>query len=219
MERPVITLSPALARVSGIDWAIDWREQSAGVGTGGRRGITLGAFPRWVGTLPLVLRPSAIGAWRAHLHSARGMTGIFRVRMIDPAVNASTQGPAVPFDDDSLFDDGAGWDDWPVAPCPTGAAAGATSLVISEADVTHPVAVGQILSHGDWPFTVVARTELSGDLVELDVEMPLRAAIPAGDPVELVGAGLFEMVESGGAPAYGLDRVSRPALRLQEWLR
>lgn len=219
MDRPIVTLPLALQRVTRIDWDIDWREQSAGTGTGGRRNVLLGALPRWVGTVPAFVRGADLGAWRALRLAAMGLTGIYRVRMFDPGVSPIGCAPGVPFDDDTLFDDGAGWDDFPIVPCPSGAARGATQVVLDESDAPRPIAVGQILSHGDWPFSVLSRADLGGGLVRLDVAMPLRAAIPAGDPVELMGAGLFELVERGAGLTYGPGRTAFPELRLQEWLR
>jgi len=219
MERPIVNLPTALCRLTGVDWFPNWREQSAGTGTGGRRNIVLGALPRWEGAVPVVLPPSLIGQWRAMLLTLRGQTGILRVRMFDRAVSLATEGAPVGFDDGAFFDDGAGFDSFPVALALRDAPAGASVIDIDETGVAVPVAVGQILSHGDWPFAVTSRQPLGGGIVRLGVAMPLRAAIPAGDPVDLIGAGLFELAETGGVPAYGLDRVTRPALRLSEWLR
>lgn len=219
MERRFVTLPPALTRVTGVNWEIDWREQSAGTGTGGRQNIQIGLLPRWVATSPLVVPPDLIGEMRARLIYGRGRLGLFKIRMIDPAVNRLTCGAGVPFGDGEYFAEGAGFDDYPVAECPAGAAAGATEIEISEAALAAPVAVGQILSYDDYPFAVTWRAALGGGLVRLGVEMPIRAAIPAGAPVEMIGRGVFEMLESGPGASYDLNRVARPVLRLQEWLR
>lgn len=219
MERPIITLAPGLLRQTRVNWDIDWREQSTGPGTGGRRQILLGALPRWIGDLPVQLRWQDLGVWRAARLAGRGMTAIYRVRMIDPAVWRGGAGTPLEFDDGTLFSDEAGWGDWPIAPCPDGAAAGAEQIDLDVSGVTVPLAVGQILSHDDWPFAVTEIEDLGDDIARISIQPPLRAAIPADDPVELIGVGLFELTERGEAPAYGRVRSVPAALRLQEWLR
>jgi len=92
-------------------------------------------------------------------------------------------------------------------------------IVVDETDAPAPIKVGQILSHADFPFAVSWRMDEGDGLVRLGVEMPLRRAIPAGDPVSLIAFGLFEL--AGEAPRWGYDlsRVSRETIALQEWLR
>lgn len=106
-----------------------------------------------------------------------------------------------------------------MVPCPAGAAAGAVEIVVNETDAPSSIKVGQILSHADWPFVVTWRMDEGGGLVRLGIEMPLRRAIPAGDPVSLVAYGLFEL--SGSSPRIGYDwqLAVKDELSLQEWLR
>lgn len=216
MDRRIVDLP--LPRVVQVDWDIDWREQSAGTMLGGRRGILLGGLPRWIGTLPQILRASDILGYRAARWYARGMTGVFRVAMVDPLAAVPVAG-TVPFGDGASFAGGAEWYDESVIPAVAAAQAGDEQIVVDETDAPHPVRVGQIMSHEDRPFAVVWRSG-SGSEVTLGVEMPLRAPIPAGSAIHFRGRGLFEMVEPrSGNPAYGLSRIAQPVLMLQEWLR
>lgn len=216
MERRIIDLP--LPRITDVDWDIDWREQSAGSALSGTRKIDVGRLPRWVGSVPQILKPEMVGAYRAARAYARGLTGVFRVAMCDPLfARALTE--AVPFGDGEPFSGGALFSAESIVPAVSAAARGAETLIVNETSAPHPIAVGQIMSYADWPFMVVSRAG-SGASVTLTVEMPLRVAIPAGGAVHFRGRGLFEMIEPrSGNPVYGLGRVSRPTLTLQEWLR
>lgn len=218
MARPFVTVPRGLFRMQSADWNIDWRAQASGIATSGRRFVDIGRLPRWVGSPSLVLRRAEIGAWRAVMLAARGLTAVLRVPMIDAVIFEPEARAAVPFADGVLFDGGTGWDSrWQIA-CPAGATAGATEILVDETGAPQPVAVGQILSFEDWPFAVTSRTT-EGALFRLSVEMPLRVAIPPGGLIDLEATGLFEMVEPSGNPAYGLNRIAQTSIPLQEWLR
>lgn len=153
--------------------------------------------------------------FRAHRLKARGMTGIFRMVMIDTALFDEPILDDVPFDDGAFFDDGAGWAGEYEVRCDAGAKAGDTTIVVNIGTANGPIVQGQILSHNDYPFVV---TSIYNG--ELEVEMPLRADIPAGDMIRLQGRGLFEMVQPmTGNPTYGPGRISATTMELQEWLR
>lgn len=218
MERRIVTIPPALMRVTGVNWDIDWREQGTGASLAGTSNVLIGRLPRWVGDLPLHLPATLVGQWNAHVAHGRGRLAVFRLRLIDPAVNAHQAGTALPFSTGATFSSGVGWAHWPFALCPSGAAAGAEEIVLDETGISPAIAVGQILSHDCRPFRVTWRMDEGGGLVRLGIEMPLRAAIAANDPVELVGEGYFEPVEPAPAASYERRRVARPVLRLQEWL-
>lgn len=218
MERRIVTIPPALMRVTGVNWGIDWREQGTGASLAGTSNVLIGRLPRWVGDLPLHIPPPLVGQWNAHVAHGRGRLAVFHLRMIDPAVNAHQVGAALPFAGGATFAGGVGWANWPIAPCPSGAAAGAEEIVLDETGISPAIAVGQILSHDGRPFRVTWRMDEGGGLVRLGIEMPLRAAIAANDPVELVGEGYFEPVEPARAADYDLSRSASPVLRLQEWL-
>lgn len=218
MDRPIITVPRGLFGMRTSDWDIDWREQTAGTSTSGKRKILIGKLPRWVGAPSLVFRPHLLRQWRAHRWAGRGLTAVFRITMVDGFT--MPQQPAIPFEGGITFADGAGWDSAPAAPCVGGAAPGDTSIVLDESDAPAEIAVGQILSHADWPFGVVSREALGDGLVRLGLEMPVRSVIPDGAFVDLTGVGLFEAVNpNAGNPEHGVNRIARTSMRLQEWLR
>ena len=215
MQRPLITTPPEFLRYVSVDWDIDWREQSAGTTVAGRRNVAINKLPRWVGSPTLEFFRRDIGTWRAQRLAGRGMTGIYRIVMRDSAVYATPCGGEIPFEDGTLFADGTGFESDYAVRCDAGASAGDTEIVVDMDSANGPIDQGQILSHGDWPFCVVA---IDGGT--LRIEMPLRRAIPAGDLIRLNGRGLFEMVEARtGNPVYNNTLVSRPEVMLQEWLR
>ena len=216
MERRIVDL-PAM-RQTQVDWDIDWREQDTGTKLTGARAVLMGSLPRWIGTVPQVLRASDIPGYRAARYYGRGMAGVFRIQMRDPLFSTSTAS-TVSFDDGAGFDDGALFADETMVFAVSAAAAGAESVVVDETGAPQVIRVGQILSYADWPFVVVARSGDS-DALTLTVEPPLRVAIPEGGAIHFRGRGLFEMVNAGsGNPTYDIDRVSRPVLTLREWMR
>lgn len=205
-------------RTASADWDIDWREQSGGTTISGRGKVVIGDKPRWVGTLNKHLSGAEIGRWRAARWAGQGLTGVYRVRMIDTAAFSISPG-MVGFTDDTYFDDGAGFYSVPTVIAAADAAMGATEIIVDESAAPAPIAEGQIMSHGDYPFGVVSRFG-TGASVALSVQMPLRVAIQAGDLIDMVGTGLFETVEAGaGRVAYGPELYARPSLQLREWLR
>jgi len=219
MERIVVTLPPSLIRQTAFNWSIDWREQDAGRGTGGYPNVVIGKLPRWVGMPALLATHADIARMRAHFLAGRGRLAVYRLPMLDPVANGALTPVGSTWSDGATFGDGTSWSSPPVVPCPAGAAAGAVEIVVDETDAPAPIKVGQILSHADFPFAVSWRMDEGDGLVRLGVEMPLRRAIPAGDPVSLIAFGLFEL--AGEAPRWGYDlsRVSRETIALQEWLR
>lgn len=230
MDRPLITVPPDVFRATSADWDIDWREVSAGIGTGGRNGILVGQLPRWIGGPGLVIHADTLRDWRAHRWAGRGQTGVYRLTMVDPiglsAMGFNDPGPGlpagVPFDGPEPFAGGAGFEHRWQVPIIGAAPAGAGEIVVDESALPAGLhlRVGQILSHDDWPFGVTSRmAEETAGHYRLTVEMPLRRAIPDGALIDLAATGLFELVGGSGNPGYGLDRVSRPTLQLQEWLR
>lgn len=223
MERPIITLPRNLLRPSEFDWDIDWREQSAGVGTGGRRNILMGVLPRWIGSPKInLLDRTSLLTWRAHRWAGRGITGVYRLTMWDPVGHRGGGLPSGnPFSDAVSFSDGTAFENCYQVVTVGYAPAGASEIVIDETGAVAPVRVGQILSHDDWPFGVTSKMpEGQPGLYRLTVEMPLRRAIDDGALIDLAATGLFELVDArSGNPRYGIDRTSRPSLQLQEWLR
>ena len=203
---------------SGISWDIDWRAQSAGVTTSGRRNIAIGELPRWVGSIQFVNVREKVAAWNAMRMSGRGPAAVYRVHMGDKVTDGYSKGAPVSFSGNVFFADGAGFLANAVVPLVGDVAAGASEIVVDETGISTPIQVGQVMSCRDWPFCVIARRG-SGSSVTLTVEMPIRKAMLDGDLLRLRGAGLFELVDPAqGAQSYGATLVARPELRLQEWL-
>lgn len=214
--REVIDLPLVLTRATNISWQIDWRGVAGGGDLAGGDQYVVDGFPRWVAQTPVILPPPMVGAWRSIMARLRGGQNVLRVRMVDPLmVGVST---------------GRGWEsNWdahmrgqyvearPLVPCAAGAAAGSAQITVDETALGAPIAVGAILSHGDWPFQVVGRSG-SGAAVVLDVAR-LARAIPAGAQIDVLARGLFRVLDPRSAdPSYGLTRVAQPTLNLQEWI-
>ena len=214
MNRPYVTVPRSVLKFTSVDWQIDWREQSSGMSVAGRRNVNLGRLPRWVSAPGAVFPREKILAWRSIQATARGMTGIYQISMTDP-VGFNQPEYGVTFEGGNTFDGGVTFEGEYTVRCDAGALAGASEVVVVAASASVPIVVGQILSHNHWPFMV---TEISGNT--LRVEPPLRAAIPAGDLINLRATGLFEMDKAmAGNPAYDGGRVAFTSLSLVEWLR
>ena len=214
MDRPIVTLRARMPMLTSVDWDIDWREQSAGATVSGRRNIAIGLLPRWIGNPGMFASRELIGVWRAHRLAARGMTGLFRMTMSDPAVFSPEEYNLL-FADGASFSDGAGFEAEYAVRTDTGAARGDTSIRIVLDSANGPMRQGQIMSYADWPFAVVA---IDGDT--LTIEPPLRVDIPAGELIRLNGRGIFEMVSPmSGNLRYDANQWTTAGFQLQEWLR
>jgi hypothetical protein len=228
MQRPLITVPPALMRGRDFTWDIDWRGQGAGVMTEGTTKTIYAGFPRWVGSPQVTLHGETLLAWRALRARGNGRRGIYRVPMVDPVgflpadagATAQTAARGVPWSDDALFSDGVGFLFDPFVLAALDAAAGARTVRVDTSSASDMVPkAGQIMSHDDWPFMVVGVRHITGTVYDLTVEMPLRAAISAGAEIKLRAYGRFEaMEEDMGAPSYGLTRVATPRLTFMEVL-
>lgn len=211
MTRPIVTIPPMLARELQYDWDIDWRGQSAGETTQGVSQTVRNAFPRFVGTLRFAPCGEEIARWRAIRAFAQGRVGIYRILLNDP-VTFTPEWDGLTFDDGAFFSDGVGFADQPFWIATEAAAAGATTIKLT-GDVAPKV--GQFIGHGDWP----AQVTWVKPGYEIGVQMPLRAAISAGDKVYYQGTGLFEVVsETDGNPEYGFAKVSSVEVAFQEVL-
>lgn len=215
MIRSIIDVPLPLVRLSSIDWRVDWRGQPAATGTDASEQVVLNRFPRFVGAPPMVLPPDMIGEWRALVARAQGRVNAWRIPMLDPVV--------MPVRCSDWQTDWSAWraglyvEPRPVVSCASGAAAGATSITVDERLADRPIQVGQFLSHDDWPFVVTGRSGRGATAV-LQVQM-LRKPIPSGADIDLIARGIFVgTTDAMGWPVYGLDRVARPSLDLQEWI-
>ncbi len=215
MQRRIITIPPSQNQTV-FDWNIDWREQSSGTSVAGRRNININSFPRWIGNPSFNAYDKGIGAFRAHILRGRGMTGVFRITMLDRQVFCAPKKAAIQFSDGTLFADGTGFADEYTVRCDAGASRGDEVITVNMDTANGPISQGQVLSYDDFPFAV---TSIIGS--ELEIEMPLRSDIPAGALIQLQGRGLFEMVSPmQGNPAYSArQRLTSASMQLQEWLR
>lgn len=223
MQRPVITIPSGFLREINCDWDIDWRGQSLGDNNAGISQTVYNAFPRWTGAPSLFLEGKAIAQWRAIRAQAQGRIGIYRMRMCDPAgfslwdTGVEVPETGISYATGRPFSTGYGFEYVPTCSAKKSASAGATEIRIENAAAV-PVP-GQIMSHNYWPFAVTYVTSVSAGVYDLGVQMPLRAAIAAGDVIKLQGEGLFEASEEGmGRPGYDVSIVSRPQLSFREVL-
>jgi hypothetical protein len=225
MTRPVVTVPDCLLAQVEIAWEIDWRSASGGEFLDGVTRTHFQGFPRWLGRPRVALDAPRLRAWRAIRATARGRWGIYRLPMADPLtfVRTATSARAdvldgMPHADGRRFSSGAGYLVQPYCVAHWGASQGATTLQLDTAPCggVLPV-VGQIMSAGDLPFMVTWVGPAVGTVVEVGVEMPLRAAVGLGDVVLMRGHGLFEAADDGmGAPVYGAARHARLALSFVE---
>jgi len=223
--RPIVTVPRSLMRQTAVDWDIDWREKSAGEGTDGTGQTVISAAPRWFGSVPLVLPRASALEWRALRHTARGRTGLYRLPMIDPLGYSDADivgaGSGLPFTSGRRFDTGSGVAYRPTVEMHEAAAAGATRITVRETQAVHPLRIGMLISHDDWPVEITSRTDDTDDgvpVVTLELAPFLRAPIPAGALIELAATGIFECFDGSGNPVYDLTRVARPTMNFREYL-
>jgi hypothetical protein len=218
MQRPIVTIPAGFLHLVDANWDIDWRGQPPGNDTGGGTSVVYNRFPRWVGSPSIVLQGDAIAQWRAIRAQAQGRVGIYRLSMVDPVGSTSVAAPGgTSFEGGASFASGVGFASEPACFAVADVSAGAVQIRVDTAEFA-PV-VGQIMSHKLWPFVVTWVLEVSAGTYDLGIQMPLRAAITAGDIIKLEGEGLFEAVEDGmGAAGYDVDLVARPRLNFREVL-
>lgn len=226
MNRPIITVPYAIMRASRIDWDIDWRGQPGNDRTDGSTQVVFDAFPRWIGTLDLVLARDLARQFRAMRWQAQGRVGIYRLYMVDPmgfnlqaAVGGEAIAAGVPFSSGARFSTGQGFHPSTVVLTSAAAEAGASEVQVTTADPTLVPVPGQIMSAGDWPFAVTAVSENGGNIYTLSVQMPLREEIASGAMVNCVASGLFEVSDDlAGALSYDTTLVGRSSISFREVL-
>lgn len=217
MQRAVVTLPAGFLKFLQVDWDIDWRGQGLGENTGGGSTVVFNRFPRWVGAPSVFLEGAALAQWRAIRAAAQGRVGIYRLPMVDPIGSDGVSDADLPFSDGASFASGHGFASEALGFAALAADPGAERIRVEGAPVA-PRA-GQIMSHGLWPFVVTWVQEVSAGVFDLGIQMPLRGAMAAGDPVRLEGMGLFEAIEDGmGRVSYGLDRAAQVKLNFREVL-
>lgn len=216
MQRPIVTLPPGFLKFLQVDWDIDWRGQGLGENTSGGSAVVFNRFPRWVGAPSVFLDGAALAQWRGIRAMAQGRVGLYRLPMVDPVGFEAASEDELPFADGTSFASGAGFAAEALGLAALPAEAGAEQIRV-EADVAPRI--GQIMSHGFWPFTVTWVQQVSAGVFDLGIQMPLRGEMAAGDLIRLEGVGLFEAIEDGmGRVSYGLDRIAQIKLNFREVL-
>ena len=224
MQREIVTIPASLFRELKMTWDIDWRGQPGGQSNTGISQTVYNAFPRWVGQPEVFLNGSAITQWRAIRAQAQGRVGVYRVPMCDPlgfsmADTGQSFPTGIPFSNGQPFSTGFGFAYEPFAVAASAASAGATQIRVDVSAVGVAPKTGQIMSHSEWPFMVTWVTEVSTDVYDIGIQMPLRAAIAVDDPVLMQGVGLFEAIDEGmGNPVYGATQFSTVRLSFREVL-
>lgn len=219
MTRQMINIPRPLLRTLTFNWDIDWRNQSTPVANDGNNQIVMMKFPRWVGAPSVVLRKQEIAQWRAIRARARGRVNLYRLPMLDQVTEVFSQYACggVPHSTGQKFSTGQGYLYRPQVVSTLGASAGATSITVTE-DSARPLTEGQFLSYDDWPFKITSITGLTSEKT-LEIEMPLRKAIPAGARIDLIAYGVFEASDDQmGLPEYDPLRRSTPVLEFREAL-
>lgn len=224
MTPDIVTLRHNILHAVELDWTLDWRNRSSGRAMDGSNQIVSFGFPRFMGQPKFRLRPSLIGEFQAVRDSAQGQINVWRVPMIDPVTldrerAMRTRKASIPFGLDAasgpLFSSGAGFQWDPILIAPDGAKKGDKSVRL-EGEF---LAVGQIVSYGDWPFRILSLLDAPNGGKRATVAPAVRCDIPAGGIVQAVGHGLFQLSEpESGRVAYGLDRVAAPDLSFVEWI-
>ena len=217
MQRPIVTLPAGFLKFLQVDWDIDWRGQGLGENTGGGSSTVFNKFPRWIGAPAIFLEGAELAQWRGIRAMAQGRLGIYRLPLVDPIGFCGASGAEQPFADGTSFASGEGFAAEPLCFAAKAAGRGAVQIRVTGLDAAPRI--GQIMSQGLWPFIVTWVMEVSAGVYDLGVQMPLREALAAGDPIRLEAMGLFEAVEGGmGRVAYDVSRAAQVKLNFREVL-
>ncbi len=217
MQRPIVTLPVDFMKFLQVDWDIDWRGQGLGENTGGGSSTVFNRFPRWTGAPSMFLEGAELAQWRGIRAMAQGRLGIYRLPMVDPIGFGGASSTEQPFANGSSFATGSGFAAEPLCFAALSAERGADQIRVSGAAVAPRI--GQIMSQGHWPFMVTWVSEVAAGVFDLGIQMPLRQDVAAGDPIQLEGKGLFEVVEGGaGRSSYGVTRLTQITLNFREVL-
>jgi hypothetical protein len=213
--RQIIDIPRVFLRNSAVNWQIESAGQSSGQDTGGGDQVVVTGFPRFIGTVPLVLPPDMIPHFRALIAKVDGRINAIRLAMIDPLVRplgaGAWQGQW------QAYLAGVYEEPSPKVTAVAASAAGASAITIDERPLSLPVRIGAILSYSDRPFIVIGRAGPAEARI-LSVKR-LSVPIPVDGQIDLIGRGVFLLTDPlAGNPAYDLMRVSRPELPLSEWI-
>ena len=207
-----------LLRQTIFNWRIDWRGKPPSQGLNGNEQIVYNAAPRIVGEPVVYLEGDAILAFRALIARGRGRVNIYRMPLLDPLAHQPKLGGGANWGlEFAALQSGQYLEYRPQVACAAGAAAGAASIIVNEANLDTPVRVGQWLSYDDWPFLVVGRTG-SGVAVTLTVER-LAVTIPPAALIDVHARGIFKATDdSMGWPSYGAGAFTDLNLSFVEWM-
>lgn len=220
MDRPIVTIPRELWREFEMDWHIDWRGQAAGTTQAGQTKVVYNAFPRWKGTPKFILHGENFLKWRAIQAEAMGHVGIYRVPMRDP-IAFLRPNTNVPLTDVNMTT-GLGLEFTPTSLAVGDHAIGVDTVRLDTSPTGEVPVAGQTMSHGeDWPFVIRSLDPVDGEADQYDLRIapPLRATMPNGQEVRYEAIGRFELANRDqGFPPYGVRRVARVSIPLQEVL-
>jgi hypothetical protein len=225
MQRAIIDLPGNLGpKVS--DWVINSLGRSAGDGITGAGQVIYGAQPRWEATLSLSgFGRDRVLAWEAVRASLKGRVNVLRVTICDPyratlaevGVPASDAGET-PHNDDTLFDDGTGYDYEPTFLAIDTYDRGAEEIAFDSTSIGNALQPGQWFGHNDWPYKVTGIWEEDGGFTRIAFQPPLRRDIPEGAEITLRATGLFafETDLEGRLPRQN-GKSGEATINLVEW--
>lgn len=223
----IITIPRSLMTTTEFNWDIDWRGQDSGQQTNaGSRQIVYNAFPRWVGSPRLAIDKEQIPLWRAIRARAQGRHSAYRVPIIDPlsfdysSIAKDIEDRGIPNNIGVRFSTGKGMQFQPFITFAQAALAGADEIHVDVGALSMSPKIGDIYSMDDRPFVVTEVDPEGVGLFRLSIEMPLRIAAGAGDPIDLIPYGLFFTETDGtGSITYGGNWFAEAEFSFVEWMR
>lgn len=226
----IVSIPSSVMRTLSVDWDIDWGDQFTSATNESSRQVFFSRFPKWVGSPSVSFHHANIGIWQAIKSQAQGRSALYRIRLINPAAYDITEGSGgsfkksgVPFSGGAKFETGKGFELDPLARVSGTVSKGAEQMRIDTTHAGVAPRLGQIMSHGaghnNYPFMVTGVSHVSGNLYDIGVQMPLRAALADGDAIRMRGVGLFEAAESfTNNTSYDPTRSAQMTLRFTEFI-
>jgi hypothetical protein len=201
---------------------IDYRTRSGGETITGRQQVVSSGVARWMMSLtfPLFNRETIL-AFRAWLAQMEGRANYTQIGPCDCS-NGNRLIPTVggiPYDDDSLHTDGAGFMQGGALPTISAAAsAGATQITIINGSTQLPVLAGSYLGVGGYMYVVAAATALPDEKTLLEIRPKLRTSLAEDAVVDWCEArGPFRLVnDDSGVFDLQLSRIGAAVVDLVE---
>ncbi|WP_343711913.1 hypothetical protein [Inquilinus sp.] len=213
---------PSILVANAERFHIDARTRSGGETINGREQVVGSGLGRWVATLTVPLNtPAKIRAMRSLLAKLDGRSNGVRVGPCD-CRNGNRLVPiigGIPYGDQSLHTDGAGFMQGGIAPVIAApAAAGSTQITIQNGSTQLPVLEGSFLGVGGYLYVVVGVTPNPDETTGLDIRPKLRTAVSEDDPVEWckARAPMRLAADDSGAFEVQLARMGTATLDLVE---